>query len=375
MTQTALVLGTNAGQADLIRFLKAGGWHVVGCSGKIGEPGQALCDTFVLVDIRDVNALIAVTKVHRPDLIYSISSDLAIKSVVELAEQMGVQYYYDAGLINLLDNKAALRAFLADHNLSPVGYRQVSSPADVTDWDSFPCVVKPTDGQGQRGVQKVLQRSDLAEAVTAAIQFSSSRQAIVEDFLDGVEVSCNVFIWGGRPCVQILSERLVHEGEKIGIPRGHLVPVQNVSEADEIAAMNLVTRTVAALDQKAGPLYFQMIITPAGPRIVEIAPRLDGCHMWRVIEAATGIDLIDLCVKGLTGRDVCAGLPSLETQRTVTPLALMFQQVPPHTPFHKASFPVPADAIYHEYRYCDGEDVSPINGTLEVVGYTVHKIK
>lgn len=374
MTKTALVLGTNAGQADLIRFLKAGGWRVVGCSGTIGESGQALCDTFVQVDIRDVAALVAVARTHQPDMVYSISSDLAMKSVVKLAEQMGVPHYFDTALIYLLDNKAALRAFLADHNLSPVGYRQVSSPADVADWDHFPCVVKPTDGQGQRGVQKVLRHSDLAEAVTTAIQFSGSRQAIVEDFLDGVEVSCNVFIWDGRPCVQVLSERLVHGGDKIGIPRGHLVPVQNISDADEKAAMELVTKTVTALGQKAGPLYFQMIITPAGPRIVEIAPRLDGCHMWRAIQAATGIDLVDLCVKGLTGEDVCAGLPALASQRTTTPLALMFQQVPPDIPFSRAAFPVPEDAIYHEYRYADGEDIRPINGTLEVVGYTVRKM-
>ena len=49
----------------------------------------------------------------------------------------------------------------------------------------------------------------------------------------------------------------------------------------------------------------------------------------------------------------------------------MFQQMPPGSSFHKAGFPVPEGALYHEYRYEDGQTVAPINGRLEVVGYYV----
>ena len=371
MTRKAFVLGTNAGQADLIRYLKAAGWTVMGCSAAAGEPGQALCDTFVQVDIRDVDALAEVAAKYAPDLIYSISSDLAMKSVVKLAERLGVPHYFDTPFIDLLDNKAAFRAFLKDHDLSPVGYRQVSGPDQAADWDSFPCVVKPTDGQGQRGVQKIDSSDQLADAVIYAIKYSNSKQAIIEDFLEGVEVSCNVFVHDGVPLVQVLSERLVHDFEKIGIPRGHLVPVRDVNAKDEAAAMDLVTRTVAALRQSAGPLYFQMIITPTGPRIVEIAPRLDGCHMWRVIHAALDIDLVELCVGGLTGGNAAATVPDKTAQLSDRPFELMFQQMPPDGDFRKTAFPIPSGTIYHEYRYDDGEEIRPINGTLEVVGYYV----
>jgi len=53
-----LVLGSNAGQADLIRHMKSlGGWRVISCAHKSGEPGEALSDAFHLVDIRDVDAV------------------------------------------------------------------------------------------------------------------------------------------------------------------------------------------------------------------------------------------------------------------------------------------------------------------------------
>lgn len=364
-SKTAMVLGTNAGQADLIRYLKATGWLVIGCAGNPGESGAALCDLFELVDIRDVDALERIARAHHIDLVYSISSDLAMKSVVELAARLDLPRYHDMDFIDLLDNKAALRAFLQAHDLSPVPFMELTEAARATTWEIFPCVVKPCDGQGQRGVQRIDHPKDLDAAIRVAIDLSPSNRAIVEQFLDGVEMSCNVCIRDGRAALRVLSERLVHADLGIGIAKGHLVPAKAVSVANQAKAVELVEKTVAALGQQAGVLYFQMIQTEAGPRIVEIAPRLDGCHMWRAIKAAHEVDFVALAVEGLCGDDA---LPELQPQ--TADIALMFQQAPPGT-FRKADFPKPANALYHEYRYKDGEEIRAVNGKLEVVGYWV----
>ena len=55
--KTILVLGTNAGQADLIRHMKDRGWRVIGASPVKGEPGQAFCDVVEAVNIVDLDAL------------------------------------------------------------------------------------------------------------------------------------------------------------------------------------------------------------------------------------------------------------------------------------------------------------------------------
>src|SRR6056297_1063638 len=113
--KTILVLGTNAGQADLIRHMNARGWRVIGASPVEGEPGQAFCDVVEKVNIVDLDALEKVVERHTPDLIYSISSDIAMVSVVALSERIGLPHFYDSDFIRLLDDKAALRDFLAKH--------------------------------------------------------------------------------------------------------------------------------------------------------------------------------------------------------------------------------------------------------------------
>lgn len=373
MSKTILVLGTNAGQADLIRHMKAIGWRVIGCAPNKGEPGQAFCDVVEHVNIVDLDALEVVARRHAVDLVYSISSDVAIRSVVRLSERLGLPHFYDTAFIDLLDDKAALRAFLAEHGLSPVPFCKVADAAELSGWTHFPCMVKPTDAQGQRGVQRIDRAEDLAPAVVQAVALSRGRRAIVEGFLDGIEVSCNVLVCGGQTRIRVLSERLVHGPSAQGVPRGHLIPAVHVPMESREAALDLVDAIIAAMGHRDGVLYFQMIITPEGPRVVEIAPRLDGCHMWRLIRESHGIDLLARAVDCLTGQ------PALTTDTPLTggavPMELMFQQMPPGGSFSSADFPIPEGSVYHEYRYTDGETVHPVNGTLEVVGYYIRAMR
>jgi len=373
LTRTILILGTNAGQADLIRHMKARGWRVIGCSALAGEPGEAFCDLFEQVDVVDLDALEAVARRHRVDLVYSISSDVAIRSAVALSERMGLPHFHDSALVAMLDDKAAMRAFLALHDLGAVPFAMLHAAEDAVGWARFPCIVKPVDAQGQRGVEKIERARDLAEAAERARAESRSGRAIVEEFLDGVELSCNLLICDGETRLKVLSERLVHQGPAIGVPVGHLVPPVSVDVAAQDAALALVGRIITAMGMPDGPLYIQMIVTPDGPRVVEIAPRLDGCHMWRLIHAARGADLIGMTVDCLTGDAPVATLSDCGqgTRQGEHPWELMFQQAAPGTVFDPQDHPAPPDTVFHEYRYARGEPVRAVNGVLEVVGYFV----
>jgi biotin carboxylase len=367
-----MVLGTNAGQADLIAHMKGRGWRVIGVSPVAGEPGQALCDLWLPLNILDLDALAAAVAEHHVDVVWSISSDVAIRAATALSERLGLPHFGDMAFIRLLDDKAALRAFLNDRNLSPVPFARVTDPGDVGAWTHFPCIVKPADAQGQRGVVRLDGPAGLAQAVAEALPMSHSRTAIVEGFLDGIEVSCNVMLSDGVTRLRVLSERLVHQGIAVGLPRGHLIPAVHVPPAARADALAQVDRIIAAFGAdcgfRDGVLYFQMIMTPDGPRVVEIAPRLDGCHMWRLIRATQGVDLIGMAVDALTGEGAVA---SHQARDDIPAQELMFQQMPPGGPFDPAAFPVPEDASHHEYRYRPGETVRPVNGRLEVVGYYV----
>lgn len=368
MNNTILILGTNSGQLDLIKTMKKLGWYVIGCSNRSDEVGVKYTDKFYEVDIRDIEAVSKIATENHVDLVYSVSSDTAIKSVVEVSSKLRLPTFYSIDLIRLLDNKQDLRSFLNNAKLSIVNYTEIDEVDDSFKWNAFPCIVKPSNAQGQRGVQKVNSSEELLDSVLNAKQFSSNNTAIIEDFLDGVEISCNVLVSESQIVFDVLSERLVYGDEYFGIPQGHLIPCVNVSQELQKEAIELVHNVVRALKIENGPLYFQMKATTNGVKIIEIAPRLDGCHMWKLIKHATDRNFLAETVEVLLNTHKNAQHVELKNDKYYE---LIFQHSKPSQDFQEESFPIPSDALYHEYRYSNGDTINIINGKKEVVGYYI----
>jgi biotin carboxylase len=270
----------------------------------------------------------------------------------------------------LMQDKTMLRDFLAAHNISPVRYKKVSSEADLEGWDRFPAIVKPADSQGQLGVFRADSMREVKAGLESAPCFSMGKTVIVEDFLDGPEVSANVFVIDSWVVFCAISDRLVVEGYPGGIPKGHVLPSGRCLGQTLREANALVERCIQAFAIENGPVYFQMKLAAQGPRIIEVTPRLDGCHIWRLIKSACSIDLLDASFALLAG-----GTPArLHAKLDMDHYHLGFFLSPPGDVFDKARYDVPGAASFVEYYYQDGETVRPVNGLMEEVGYYVERV-
>lgn len=363
----ALILGTNAGQADIIRFLKEQGWEVHACGYKREGPGCDLADEFHLVNTIDVEAVTELAKTISPDIVYSVSSDSAIKSVTKVSECLGLPHYLNSQIIDLFDKKESLRKFLNAHDISKVEFTTINNLKDADNWTKFPCVVKPSDSQGQRGVVLIYKKEDFKDAIENAIKWSNTKTAIVEEYLEGVEFSTHLIIQDYKILVNEFTERYVHGVKYFGLPKGHGIPVRNISEETIGQARLMVEKLVTALNLKDALLYVQMVATKNGPRIIEIAPRLDGCHIWRLLSIARGYDLRAYAIKGLLGEKI--------EHKPIDrgSYSLYFYQQPFGIPFTMPDSKSIEGLEYKEFRYKEGDEIVRINGNLEVVGYYVAK--
>ncbi len=363
----ALVLGIGNAQLDLIRYLKAQGWWVIGCSYRREGRGLQYIDQFSLLDIVDVDGIEQLARVEHVELIYSIGSDLAMPTVARVASRLGLPSLVSVEVAEMLQNKLLLRGFLNEHAISPIRYKGIRSQSDLDDWTLFPAIVKPVDNQGQRGVFLAASLEEARAGLEHSLQFSRSRTLIIEEFLEGPEVSVNTFVVNGETVFNEVSDRLVVEGYAGGIPRGHIYPSVYCPEDVRREVQKLTIVCNRALGIENGPVYYQAILTRNGPRIVEVTPRLDGCHMWRLLKTVSGVDLLEASVKSLLGES----LPSLCVRNDLPSRYLRFCHLPPGREFYRADHPPAADAEYVEYYYADGETVRPINGRLEKVGYFI----
>ncbi|MGX1753726.1 ATP-grasp domain-containing protein [Sphingobacterium sp. NPDC055346] len=364
----ALILGTNAGQADIINFLNEKGWETHACGYKMEGPGCELAHQFHLVNTTDIAAVKELATNLNVDIIYSVSSDSAITSATKASEELGLPHLLNGKLIDLFNNKHEFRDFLNKHDIGFTNYTVVTKEnLESFTWDLFPCVVKPTNSQGQRGVQLIHDKESLSNALLVAFKSGNDQEAIIEEYLDGNEFSTNVVVQNGRIVLNEFSDRIVFGKEYFGLPKGHRIPITYINNNQLETAKIYVQKIIENLDIKDAVLYIQMKLKDNEPRVIEIAPRLDGCHIWRLIKHVREVDLRELAIKCLLKENIDIK-PNLSFAGQSV---LEFYHLPTIEKFEIAKLPTKEGLKFNEYRYKDGESIVPINGKLEVVGYCI----
>ncbi len=366
---TALILGTLHGQAEAIEMLREPGWSVHSCGLSVEGPGVDAADQFHLVDIVDADAVEHLARTIGANVVYSVGSDIAMPTVATVSERLGLPQFHDSQVTAVLHEKARLREFLAANEISPVAFRVLRTVDDLDGFDVFPAIVKPSDSQGQRGITIIDDVVVARDAFTAAVQHSPTRTAVIEEFLEGDEISVHVFVVDGEVRWSLPSDRFVWDGPAVGIPSGHRLPAMFLRRADRPAVDQLIGDVVSALGVRTGPLYFQLKLTPSEPRIVEIAPRLDGCHLWRLIELHTGFNIMGRCF------DLLAGRPWEDVNDSPDEPVdeLWFMLANPAQPVDRSEHPAPDDGtvLFEEFQVDDGVIPRAINPAVARIGYRV----
>ncbi|MEZ5990135.1 MAG: hypothetical protein R3F30_13660 [Planctomycetota bacterium] len=281
--RTVVVLGVGGPQVDALERLRRQGRRVVACGWRREGPGLALCDRFEQVDVKHADEVAAlVRRVGAADVV-AVGSDLAQATAIEVAHALGLPTFVGLASLPFVRDKHAVRAALAGTEAEVAALR-ATDRGDLAAWRRFPAAIKPVDGQGQRGVARCADRAELEARLPAALAASGRGAALVEDWLEGPELSLHLWREGGRTTFTWAGDRLAVPGSAGGTPLRHEYP-SRVAPAALAALRRKADLACARLGYDEGPVYVQARVTAEGPGIVELAPRLDGCHLWRLILA------------------------------------------------------------------------------------------
>ena len=88
---------------------------------------------------------------------------------------------------------------------------------------TFPCISKPTDNSGSRGVMLIHNEKELRDAVAYSSENGRSGGVIIEEFLQGNEVSVEVMVLNGKPTVLNVTDKLT-TGAPHFVEMGHSQP-------------------------------------------------------------------------------------------------------------------------------------------------------
>ena len=361
-----LILGVGNAQVDALRYLKETGYTTFGLSHSRVGRGLEFCDFFEVIDIKDKDNVLSYAKSNEIDIIYSVGSDVAMPTIGYVSKKLGLPYFCSEESATLLNDKYLFRSFLEEHHLLNMAYRRGKHWKDFLEWETFPAIIKPLRSQGQRGIHRIENRPDIKKHIQSAQEFTQTGEVILEEFISGAEVSANIFLKDGNIIYSFISDRLVYEDLDGGLVKSHVFPTR-MNKILQEKALQLVSDTVKHLDIRNGPVYFQMMYNEDDVHIIEATPRLDGCHIWRLIRSYAGIDLLQLTFEMLFGKAIEP--ETFHPNGNIHGLHFFSQK--PSVIFDSGDFEIPEACRYHEFYYKNGETVRPINKIFEKVGYYI----
>jgi biotin carboxylase len=114
-----------------------------------------------------------------------------------------------------------------------------------------PSVVKAPDRQGQKGLTLVRSEGELPAAVERAVEESRSGVALVEEVVDGPEVTVNAFSVRGEFHSLTVTDRLTAEPPAFGVALAHVWP-STLDPPTIGAAVDAARAAAAALGVEPG---------------------------------------------------------------------------------------------------------------------------
>lgn len=260
-------------------------------------PGFALADRRAIISAEDERGIERLARADRISGLIAPGIDWPVGIAARVAAKIGVPHPLEPAVAGLAVSKARQRERFEAAGVPQPAWKIVSVPEPEF---PVPCVVKAADRQGQRGLSVVREETELAAAIDAAVEVSRTGWALVEELVEGPEVTVNAFSVDGRFRPVAITDRLTAEPPAFGVALAHVWP----SQADTGAAAEVARQAVDALGIRNGPTYTQVRVGPEGPRVMEVAARLGGGHDAELCEAALGVDLNGLALAAALGEHV-----------------------------------------------------------------------
>ena len=297
-----VIIGANDFQNQLILKAKKMGFETHVFAWKDGATGEKNADYFYPISIVETDQILEKCREIRPDAVASIASDLANITVSKVAAGLGLPGN-SPECVRLSTNKYAMREAFTKAGVATPKFYRVDRMEVYLFGMRLPLVVKPTDRSGSRAITKVMDFSQLEEAIQKAVDQSFEKQAIVEEHIEGEEYSYETISYGGKHRNLAVTKKYT-TGEPHFIETGHVEPC-NLSEDMMYKIHYVMRRALDALKITNGASHAEFKITPEGHvRVIEIGSRMGGdCIGSDLVPLSTGYDYMEMVIDTACGME------------------------------------------------------------------------
>ncbi|MDE2135186.1 MAG: ATP-grasp domain-containing protein [Alphaproteobacteria bacterium] len=321
MSKTLLIVSGGVEAADAALRAKQMGLHVVVSDINPEAPGFAHADSRLIADVYGPQETAAAAqrysrKVRRIDGVICVAADAPLTTAA-VCERLALPGLSRASA-ELACDKLAMKRRFAEAGVPVPWFCEIETPQAlqrVAVERGRELVIKPVDSRGSRGVQRISRVEDLTRAFLLARSHSPSERVMVEQYLDGPQISTESVVVGGRCHTPGFSDRNYEYLERYApffIENGGDLP-SHLAPALQAKVKDVVARAAAALGVTNGTVKGDVVVHEGEAYIIELAARLSGGFFCtREIPLNTGVDFVGAAIKVALGEPV--ELADLEPQ-------------------------------------------------------------
>ena len=285
-----LVVGSGGREHANVRKLKESPQvEAVLCApGNGGISRDAACFP---VNAMDREGMLALAQEQQVDLVFVAPDDPLAAGMVDFLEAAGIPCFGpNAAAAQIEASKVFSKDLMKKYGIPTAGYEVFSDPAAALEYikaqGKYPAVIK-ADGLALGKGVVIAQDEEEAKAALHSIMEDkifgeSGAHVVVEEFLTGPEVSVLAFTDGKAMCpmVSSMDHKRAYDGDKGPNTGGMGTISPNPFYTQEVAQQcmeRIFLPTMAAMNAEGRPfkgcLYFGLMLTPNGPKVIEYNSR------------------------------------------------------------------------------------------------------
>ena len=292
LVMKALVLAGSCPQIILIKQLKQRGITAVLADNNVNAVAREYADEFVKVDILNVDAVKQVAEEKKVDFLIAVCADQVLLTVAKVSEELGLPCYIDYDTACKVSDKGYMKDIFQQYDI-PSSKHVFMSELDMEKISglTYPLVVKPVDAYSSKGVRKVTNEEELHRFFGEAAQISRSGVVIVEEFVEGAELTVDFQIVDGKAHLLSVSntEKVNYQDRFLAFRTRHPAAVS----PDTIERVKVIGQKIAdAFKLKNTPMLIQLLTDDKRESVLEFSARTGGGAKYLLIKKMTGFDPI-----------------------------------------------------------------------------------
>ena len=305
-----LMLGSGGREHALIKKLKESEkvTEVICAPGNGGISCDAKCFP---VSVMDKEGVINLAKSENVDLVFVAPDDPLAAGMVDALNENGIRAFGPNALAARIEgSKVFSKNLMKKYGIPTADYEVFDDAHKALEYiqqkNEYPTVIKADGLALGKGViiaeNEEMAKNAVADIMENKVFGASGNKIVVEEFLTGPEVSVLSFTDGKTvvPMVSSMDHKRAHDGDK-GLNTGGMGTISpNPHYNDELAKVCMDTifiPTIRAMESEGCPfkgcLYFGLMMTPKGPKVIEYNARF-GDPETQVVLPRLKTPLIDI---------------------------------------------------------------------------------